>query len=715
MSPILTYSAEYKSRWTAHIFLIEYHPQLLSSPSGSHTMHATGLLSVFVALLGVASASPASPERLERRVTHTGTTTYYFQEGAAGACGIVHKDTDHVVALLRYRQLTPAALQPSTALGVVGRVSPHRLSSSSRGSGVKPELHPYTRGTGLFGVAWDKLLPLLFAFCFYISVCMGPKGYFLRQRSRVFPALAPPQTPKESNTTQNPQLTFEERVILCCCPWGRFTRCFITLFPTDTVGRIYAELRRIHVIPCYDTSIEPMVYYDAFQSSPLKCETTMQQLGIEELPVLHVRYQLLGETGGSIWDVLGSQAQRARNSNSAGPSAPAIPSHFPSIHLNRWIPTSSKPGQWWCLVCNNGKHTYPTSYITHHEKMDTHKIKLVDRVQEILGALLNGLQAVSTDQQGSSTGGWEVEDTSHIDWEGQGMDYDAVMGRSQDEQRLDEIKAQLKEYVLDDGAFEMDEDVEDVERDDIIYEFDTLISNYFFQISWLIDHIPLYSSLATSHRPRRVDPFCSKHHDAHVKVSFALGNYHKSLMRITARKLLVDPKRTKFDIAAEALKHLEDNAVLHHIDYIYKNPVFREIFVTEVRTKCSESCTALRKIGEESLVKAPISLTAFTESVAEKFMEGALGEAVGPAYTLRWSLFIRSNRRYIYETREILDPVKRKALSLPAKDTDTKGENFFQGYAQWLRWIVYDEDPPPKSVAYQGNANSQNKPLRQTL
>ncbi|KIJ46577.1 hypothetical protein M422DRAFT_249727 [Sphaerobolus stellatus SS14] len=62
-------------------------------------MHATGLLSVLIALLGLASASPASPELLERRVTHTGTATYYFQEGAAGACGIVHKDTDHVVAL----------------------------------------------------------------------------------------------------------------------------------------------------------------------------------------------------------------------------------------------------------------------------------------------------------------------------------------------------------------------------------------------------------------------------------------------------------------------------------------------------------------------------------------------------------------------------------------------------------------------------------------
>ncbi|KIJ46626.1 hypothetical protein M422DRAFT_249780 [Sphaerobolus stellatus SS14] len=166
--------------------------------------------------------------------------------------------------------------------------------------------------------------------------------------------------------------------------------------------------------------------------------------------------------------------------------------------------------------------------------------------------------------------------------------------------------------------------------------------------------------------------------DAHVKASFAPGDYHKSLIRITARKLLVDPKRTNLDIAAEALKHLEDNAALYHIDYIYKNPVFREIIVT----------------GENKVLRVTYCVEEDWRRITpEKFMEGALGEAVGPAYTLRWSLF----RHYIRETREILDPVKRKALGLPAKkDTDTKGENFFQGNAQWLRWIVYDEDPPPK-------------------
>ncbi|KIJ46623.1 hypothetical protein M422DRAFT_249778 [Sphaerobolus stellatus SS14] len=536
------------------------------------------------------------------------SATYYFQEGATGACGIVHKDTDHVVALQTEQYANGVQCGRTititdnttgkTATGIVADLCPgcngsgsidlseslfevfaptsqgvfpvswnfnaqSRIPSSSIVfvawlCGVKPELHPHTRGTGLFGVAWDKLLPLLFAFCFYISVCMGPKGYCSGNGPVYFPPSRRPKLPRSLTQLRIPNSPLKRESFYVVFRGVGSRDVSLRLFPTDTVGRIYTELRLIRVIPRHNTFIEPMVYYDAFQSSPLKCETTMQQLGIGELSVLHVRYQLLGGTGGSIWDVLGSQAQRARNSNSAGP---AVPSHFPSINLDR-----------------------------------------------ILGALLNGLQAASTYQQGSSTGGWEVEDTSHIDWEGQGMDYDAVMGRSQDEQRLDEIEAQLKEYMLDDGAFEMDSDVED------------------------------------------------------------------SLVRITARKLLVDPKRTKFDIAAEALvshvniisfewqpdnitlyrKHLEENAVLYHIDYIYKNPAFREIFMTEVRTKCSESRTALKNIGEESLC------------------------------------------HYIQETREMLDPVKRKALSLPAKDTDTQEENFFQGYAQWLRWIVYDEDPPPK-------------------
>ncbi|KIJ40622.1 hypothetical protein M422DRAFT_256594 [Sphaerobolus stellatus SS14] len=220
---------------------------------------------------------------------------------------------------------------------------------------IRGYLHPGTRGTGLFGVAWDKLLPLLFAFCFYISVCMGPKGYCLGNSLVYFPPSHRPNLPRSLTQLRKPSSPSKRESFYVVVRGVGLRDVSLRLFPTDTVGRIYAELRRIRVIPRHDTSIEPMVYYDAFQSSPLKRETTMQQLGIGELSVLHVRYRQLGGTGGSIWDVVGSQAQCARNSNSAGPSAPAVPSHFPSIHLDRWIPASSKPGQWRCLVCDNGK------------------------------------------------------------------------------------------------------------------------------------------------------------------------------------------------------------------------------------------------------------------------------------------------------------------------------------------------------------------------
>ncbi|KAF8507702.1 RlpA-like double-psi beta-barrel-protein domain-containing protein-containing protein [Gautieria morchelliformis] len=44
-------------------------------------------------------ASPVASQALSARVTHRGTATYFLQEGAAGACGHVHSDLDHVVAL----------------------------------------------------------------------------------------------------------------------------------------------------------------------------------------------------------------------------------------------------------------------------------------------------------------------------------------------------------------------------------------------------------------------------------------------------------------------------------------------------------------------------------------------------------------------------------------------------------------------------------------
>ncbi|KIJ48871.1 hypothetical protein M422DRAFT_77601, partial [Sphaerobolus stellatus SS14] len=50
--------------------------------------------------LNVASAWAApADETLERRVTHTGTATFFFQNGVPGACGTVHQDSDFIVAL----------------------------------------------------------------------------------------------------------------------------------------------------------------------------------------------------------------------------------------------------------------------------------------------------------------------------------------------------------------------------------------------------------------------------------------------------------------------------------------------------------------------------------------------------------------------------------------------------------------------------------------
>ncbi|KIJ47433.1 hypothetical protein M422DRAFT_248832 [Sphaerobolus stellatus SS14] len=58
-------------------------------------------------------------------------------------------------------------------------------------------------GTGLFGVAWDELLPLVY-----------------------FPPLRRPKLPRSLTQLRNPNSP-SKRVILCC-PWGRFARCFIT-------------------------------------------------------------------------------------------------------------------------------------------------------------------------------------------------------------------------------------------------------------------------------------------------------------------------------------------------------------------------------------------------------------------------------------------------------------------------------------------------------
>ncbi|KIJ46222.1 hypothetical protein M422DRAFT_778518 [Sphaerobolus stellatus SS14] len=152
--------------------------------------------------------------------------------------------------------------------------------------------------------------------------------------------------------------------------------------------------------------------------------------------------------------------------------------------------------------------------------------------------------------------------------------------------------------------------------------------------------------------------------DAHFKANFALTDYHKTLTRLMARKYLIEPKRTNFDYAPEVINYMKTNKTMLRIDYIFENPVFEDIFITDVGKKCSDAHSALKKLGEDSVLMAKsMSLTEFTENVAEKFMESSMMEATGPSYVLWWCLF----RRYTREYYEIKDEEQRVALGLPRK------------------------------------------------
>ncbi|PIL31322.1 hypothetical protein GSI_06020 [Ganoderma sinense ZZ0214-1] len=56
-------------------------------------------LALVLALVSSAltAPAPASPEALEKRVTHSGRGTFF--EVGLGACGKVNKDSDHIVAI----------------------------------------------------------------------------------------------------------------------------------------------------------------------------------------------------------------------------------------------------------------------------------------------------------------------------------------------------------------------------------------------------------------------------------------------------------------------------------------------------------------------------------------------------------------------------------------------------------------------------------------
>ncbi|KAF8310640.1 hypothetical protein DL93DRAFT_1574508 [Clavulina sp. PMI_390] len=64
-------------------------------------------ISFFLSMAVLASPIPidAAPEAetdLEKRITHTGVATYFYQNGHAGACGKVHSDSTPLVATSKY-------------------------------------------------------------------------------------------------------------------------------------------------------------------------------------------------------------------------------------------------------------------------------------------------------------------------------------------------------------------------------------------------------------------------------------------------------------------------------------------------------------------------------------------------------------------------------------------------------------------------------------
>jgi len=53
----------------------------------------------FAAFVLVAITALAAPSPVARKEDFNGIATFFYQNGIAGACGKVHQDTDHVVAL----------------------------------------------------------------------------------------------------------------------------------------------------------------------------------------------------------------------------------------------------------------------------------------------------------------------------------------------------------------------------------------------------------------------------------------------------------------------------------------------------------------------------------------------------------------------------------------------------------------------------------------
>ncbi|KIJ46219.1 hypothetical protein M422DRAFT_250259 [Sphaerobolus stellatus SS14] len=252
----------------------------------------------------------------------------------------------------------------------------------------------------------------------------------------------------------------------------------------DTVGKIYAQLRRLRLIPkAFDGAIEPILYYDACCASPLNHSMTMRQLGIGDLSVLQLRYRLPGGSNKGLWDIMGGRPPKGNGTNSVQQaSSSSRITHFPSEHPERWLP-ASKDGQWLCRVCGNNK-IYTTNYILLHEKRDNHQLKLDKYLVDLQdrqeayrsrlelqghahGFLSSMVMRIPLNSHQSTTVGaapMDIDSTS-IDWEGEGMDHNHELLPTLEEQRLMAAEEELKKYMIDDGAFYWSSDDEEAEID----------------------------------------------------------------------------------------------------------------------------------------------------------------------------------------------------------------------------------------------------------
>ncbi|KIJ39751.1 hypothetical protein M422DRAFT_257345 [Sphaerobolus stellatus SS14] len=151
-------------------------------------MHSTSLVSLFVALLSVASTRAAA---LERRVTHNGTATWFLQGGAAGACGTVHKDTDHVVALQTTQYdngvfcgRTITITDVTTGKTAVGTVADECPGCNGSGSiDLSESLFEVFAPTsqGVFPGSVDTTLDFPLGYCFYLSTSREAPYHLFRE------------------------------------------------------------------------------------------------------------------------------------------------------------------------------------------------------------------------------------------------------------------------------------------------------------------------------------------------------------------------------------------------------------------------------------------------------------------------------------------------------------------------------------------------------